>query len=198
MPAATTLPHVQVASRAEWRGWLAAHHAQAGSVWLVTFRKHVPDRHLPYDAVVEEALCFGWVDSLPRALDADRTMLLLSPRRRGSAWSALNKARAERMMAAGLMTSAGTETIEAAKRNGGWTKLDAVEALTVPGDLADALAARPPAAERFAAFPRSVRRGILEWIGSAKRPETRARRMDETARLAAEDRRANQFERKKR
>ncbi|WP_376088429.1 YdeI family protein [Roseomonas sp. CCTCC AB2023176] len=182
-------------SRAAWRAWLVANHRQSGSVWLVTFRKHVADRHVPYDTVVEEALCFGWVDSLPRALDADRTMLLLSPRKAGSNWSALNKDRVERMIAAGLMTPAGLEKIEAAKRDGSWARLDAVEALVVPDDLAAALAAAVPASGNFAAFPKSVRRGILEWIGNAKRPETRAARVAETARLAAENRRANQFDR---
>lgn len=193
MRAAANLERVEVKSRSELRDWLTARHGQTDSIWLVTWKKAAGERHVPYEAVVEEALCFGWVDSLPRKLDADRSMLLLSPRKPGSAWSAANKARAERLIAQGLMTPAGLAKIEAAKADGSWTFLDDVESLAVPEDLAAAFAAHPPSADRFEAFPRSVKRGILEWIKQARRPDTRAKRIDETARLAAENRRANQF-----
>lgn len=193
MAAGSDLPRVEVTSRAQLRAWLEAHHATSGSVWLVTWKKQNPDRHLPYDAIVEEALCFGWVDSLPRKLDAERSMLLLSRRKPGSAWSAANKARIARLIEAGKMAPAGLAAVEAAKADGSWSFLDDVERLEVPLDLADALAQHPGAAEHFAAFPRSVRRGILEWIKQAKRPETRTKRIAETAREAARNRRANQF-----
>lgn len=192
------LPRIEVTSRAQLRGWLEAHHATSGSIWLVTWKKARVDRHVPYDAIVEEALCFGWVDSLPRGLDAERSLLLLSPRRPGSAWSAANKARIERLVGAGLLHQAGLAAVRTAQADGSWTFLDDVERLDVPADLAAALAARPEAADHFDRFPRSVRRGILEWIKQARRPETRARRIEETARLAAENRRANQFERPRR
>lgn len=192
------LPRIEVTSRAQLRSWLEVHHATSGSVWLVTWKKAHFDRHVPYDAIVEEALCFGWVDSLPRRLDAERSMLLLSPRRLGSAWSAANKARIERLVAAGLVHHAGLAAVRAAQSDGSWTFLDDVERLDVSADLAAALAAHPGAAGHFDRFPRSVRRGILEWIKQARRPETRARRIEETARLAAENRRANQFERPRR
>jgi uncharacterized protein YdeI (YjbR/CyaY-like superfamily) len=184
---------VEVTSRAALRAWLEANHGRSQSVWLVTYKKAAGDRHLPYDAIVEEALCFGWVDSLPRKLDAERSMLLLSPRKAGSAWSAVNKARVEALAVAGLIAAPGLAKIEAAKADGAWTRLDGVERLEVPADLAAALAALPPAADNFAAFPRSTRRGILEWILQAKRPDTRAKRIEETARLAAQNVRANQF-----
>jgi len=190
---AADLQRVEVTSRVRWRAWLEKHHGQAESIWLVTYKKSAGDRHVPYDAVVEEALCFGWVDSLPRKLDEHRTMLLLSPRKPGSAWSALNKRRAERMIAEGSMHPAGLAKIEAAKADGSWNRLDAVEALAVPDDLAAALAKHGRAAENFENFPRSVRRGILEWILQAKRPETRAKRIAQTATLAAGNKRANQF-----
>jgi len=103
---APDLPRVAVGSRAELRCWLEANHAQDSAIWLVTWKKHVADRHVPWDDVVEEALCFGWVDSLPRKLDADRTMLRLSPRRPGSGWSAINKSRIEGLIARGLMAPA--------------------------------------------------------------------------------------------
>ncbi|MEM9162673.1 MAG: YdeI/OmpD-associated family protein [Cyanobacteria bacterium P01_F01_bin.4] len=185
-------PKVEVTSRQQWRDWLTANHTRTESIWLVTYKKAAGDRHLPYDDIVEEALCFGWVDSLPRALDAERTMLLLSPRKPKSAWSKLNKDRVAKMMAAGLMHPAGLEKIEQAKQNGAWSFLDDVEALIVPGDLQVALDSYPQAAEHFENFPRSIKRGILEWIKMAKREATRAKRIAETARLAEENIRANQ------
>jgi uncharacterized protein YdeI (YjbR/CyaY-like superfamily) len=187
------LPRLVMSSRAEWRAWLEANHDRSGSLWLVTYKKASGRPTLSNDDIVEEALCFGWIDSLPRKLDSERTMLLLSPRKPGSLWSALNKRRAERMIAAGLMRPAGLALIEAAQADGSWTALDAVEALAIPDDLAAALDARPPARTHFEAFPRSAKRGILEWILQAKRPETRARRVEETARLAERNERANQW-----
>lgn len=195
MATGEALARVEIESRAAWRGWLKAHHRQSESIWLVTYKKG-KGPHVPWADIVEEALCFGWVDSLPRKLDERRSMLLVSPRKPGSAWSALNKSRAEAMIAAGKMTKAGQAMIDAAKADGTWTKLDAVEALIVPPDLAAAFRKHKDAAANFSAFPRSARRGILEWIIQAKRPETRARRVDETARLAAQNLRANQYVRK--
>lgn len=183
---------VEIESREEWRLWLAGHHRHAESIWLVTWKKG-DSRHVAYAEIVEEALCFGWVDSLPRKLDARRSMLLLSPRRAGSAWSKLNKERAERMITAGLMKPAGLARIREAKEQGLWTKLDGVDALEVPADLAAAFETNKPAADHWEAFPRSVKRSILEWIAQAKRPETRARRISETATLAARNERANQW-----
>jgi uncharacterized protein YdeI (YjbR/CyaY-like superfamily) len=188
------LEQVEIGSRAALRSWLAAHHRQAESIWLVVWKKGSP-RHVPYDDIVEEALCFGWVDSLPRKLDAERSMLLLSPRKPKSAWSKPNKERVERLIASGLMAPAGLAVVDRAKAAGTWDKLDGVEALEVPPDLAEAFARYSGAAGHFAAFPRSAKRGILEWIVQAKKPETRAKRVDETARLAAENIRANQFRR---
>lgn len=186
---------VQVESREAWRDWLTANHTRSAGVWLVTFKKHTGNKYLSTDDIVEEALCFGWIDSLPRKLDEDRTMLWLAPRQPGSGWSKLNKERVERMIAAGLMTPAGLEKIEAARQDGSWNALDAIEALEIPPDLGAALDAYPAAREYFEAFPRSAKRGILEWIANAKRPDTRARRIAETARLAQENQRANQWRR---
>jgi len=183
---------VQIYSRLEWRNWLVLNHTRKQGVWLVTIKKH-HDNYVSYEDIVEEALCFGWVDSLPRRLDDDRTMLWLAPRKPGSNWSKPNKERVERLIRAGLMTLAGLEKVELAKQNGSWTALDAVEDLQIPQDLEAALRSSPPAEENFGAFPRSVKRGILEWITNAKRPETRARRIEETARLAKENIRANQW-----
>lgn len=186
---------VEVDSREVWRHWLEAEHGRTESVWVITWKAAVPARHVPYDALVEEALAFGWVDSLPRKLDDARSMLLMSPRKPGSAWSALNKARVERLVADGRMAAPGLAVVERAKTDGSWCKLDGVEALEIPDDLARAFTNYPGSRDKFEAFPRSVKRGVLEWIVQAKRIETRARRVEETARLAAENRRAAGFER---
>ncbi len=184
---------VEVVSRIEWRAWLEKNHLRNKGIWLVTYKKHWGEKHVPYEDVVEEALCFGWVDSLGRKLDDERSMLWMAPRRPGSKWSKPNKLRIAKLTAAGSMAPAGLAKVDAAKRNGAWNALDAVEALEIPPDLAEALDGYPAARGNFDAFPRSVRRGTLEWIASAKKTETRARRVEETARLAEENIRANQW-----
>lgn len=184
---------VQPPDRAAWRSWLERHHGRAEGVWLVTFKKATGRPRIDDDEAVEEALCFGWVDSKPAKLNAERSMLWFAPRKPRSGWSRPNKERLAGMLALGLMAPAGLAKVEAARRDGSWEALDAVEALEIPADLAAALALHPDAARHFAAFPRSAKRGILEWIAQAKRPETRAKRVDETAHLAAENRRANQW-----
>ena len=186
---------VHAETRDAWRAWLEAHHGRSAGVWLVAWKKHTGRPGIPYDEAVEEAMCFGWVDSRPRRIDDDRTALWFSPRRRGSAWSRSNKERVARMEAAGRMTDAGRAAVDVARADGTWSMLDEVEDLAVPPDLAAALATRPCAREQFDGFPRSTRRAILEWIAQAKRPETRAARVGETARLAERGERANQWRR---
>lgn len=183
---------VEIASRPQLRRWFAKHHAQQESVWVVIWKKgHLG--HVAYDDIVEECLCFGWIDSQPRSLDASRSMLRLSPRRATSAWSKKNKERVERLVAAKQMTRWGIARVEEAKRNGKWVHLDEVEALVVPRDLSAAFRAHPGAAREWKGFPRSVRRGILEWIAAARKPETRGKRVSETAAKAAQGIRANQW-----
>ena len=192
MSAFDDAPLVQCETRAEWRAWLEANHATATSAWLVTWRTGSGRPVLGYEAGVEEALCFGWVDSRPGNVDEHRSKLYYAPRKRRSGWARTNKARVERLIAAGLMAPAGLVAIERAKANGGWEMLDEVEDLVVPLDLQAALDASPPAAANWEAFPPSARRGILEWIRQAKRPETRAARIAETSTLAARNERALQ------
>ena len=180
-------------SRAQWRAWLAAHHGEAAGVWLVSWKKATGKPSVAYAESVEEALCVGWVDSKPSSLDAERGMLWFSPRKPRSGWSRPNKERVERLLAAGLVTPAGLAVIEAAKADGSWTKLDEVEELVEPDDLAAALDAAPAARASWDAFPRSAKRGILEWIAQAKRAETRAARVEQTVAEAREGRRANQW-----
>lgn len=185
---------IEVRSRTALRAWLTEHQARTESVWLVTFKKG-RGPHVPYGDLVEELLCVGWVDSRPRKLDDDRTMLLASPRKPKSAWSKLNKDRVAALTRAGAMQPRGLAVVAEAKASGRWAALDAVEALEVPPDLRIALAAIPNAASNFEAFPRSAKRGILEWIVQAKKAETRAQRVEETARLAGDNQRANQWPR---
>ena len=149
------------------------------------WRKRSGRTGLEYEDAVQEALCFGWIDGRAGKLDDQRTMLWFSPRKPGSGWARTNKVRIERLLAEGLMTEAGLARVEQARQDGSWTLLDAVEDLLVPDDLAAAFADHPGAAERWEGFPPSVRRAALEWIVQAKRPETRARRVGETADLAA-------------
>ncbi|MGF1646595.1 MAG: YdeI family protein [Kineosporiaceae bacterium] len=184
---------VPVDSRTDLRAWFAENHGRGDGVWLVTWRVASGRPAPTYDEIVCECLAVGWVDSVTRALDAERTMLYLAPRKPGSGWSRPNKERVARLEADGLMTDAGRRVVEAAQAAGSWSLLDEVEDLVVPADLATAFGDRPGAREHWDAFPRSVRRGILEWIVQAKRPETRARRVAETAARAAVGERANQW-----
>jgi uncharacterized protein YdeI (YjbR/CyaY-like superfamily) len=180
-------------TRAEWRAWLAEHHASSDGVWLVWWKPHTGRPAISYDDAVEEALSFGWIDSKGGTLGEDRSMLWFSPRKRGSAWSRPNKLRVERLLREGLMAEAGLARVEEAKRDGSWTRLDAVWDLVVPDDLEAAFADHPGARAHWDAFPPSARRAILEWIVQARRADTRARRVEETARLAARGERANQW-----
>ena len=179
-------------TRGRWRAWLAKHHGREEGTWLVLGRKSSRVKRLAYDEAVEEALCFGWIDSRARSLDDERTMIWMSPRKPKSAWSRSNKERIERLVAAGRMAAPGLAAIEAARKLGTWTALDKVDALVMPRDLARALRAAR-GYENFNAFPPGSRRNVLAWIESAKHPETRARRIAETARLAAMNIRVHDF-----
>ena len=176
-----------------WSDWLHLNGQCTKGVWLAMWKKSSGRARLSYDQAVEEALCHGWIDSRPNRLDAERSLLWFAPRKAGTGWSRLNKRRIEKLIAEGRMTPAGLAKIEAAQRDGSWQALDEVEELAVPADLRAALDAEPQAAAHFNAFPRSAQRGILEWIASARKPETRATRVAETARLARDNLRANQW-----
>jgi uncharacterized protein YdeI (YjbR/CyaY-like superfamily) len=178
---------VHAETRHDWRAWLEANHERREGVWLVSWRTAAgPDRlRMSYEEMILEALCFGWVDSTASTLDERRALLWMSPRRKGSAWSRPNKERVVRLEAAGLMRDPGRRAIEAAKADGSWTILDSVEDGIVPDDLAAAFAANPGAQEHWETFRRSSRKQLLGWIAQAKRPETRAARVAETATAAA-------------
>jgi uncharacterized protein YdeI (YjbR/CyaY-like superfamily) len=180
-------------SRADWRKWLEENHVRTEGVWLISYKKTTGKPRFDYDEAVEEALCFGWVDSKPNKLDDERSLLWFAPRKAGTNWSKLNKERVEKLIKAGLMTPAGLFKVEAAKKDGTWNALDGVEELKIPPDLAKALSWNKTAKEYFDAFPRSVKRAILEWILNAKKSETRAKRIEETVTLAEKNIRANQW-----
>ena len=150
---------VHAETQAAWRAWLADRHADAEGVWLVSWKRHTGRPAMTYDEAVEEALAFGWVDSLPRKLDEERTMLWFAPRKPRSAWSRPNKERVARLEAEGRMAPAGARAVEVAKENGAWALLDEAEDGAVPPDLAAALDLRTGARAQWDAFPRSARRG---------------------------------------
>ena len=172
-------------TRRAWRQWLAKHHATSPGVWLVVDKKGSGQQTLAYEAVVEEALCFGWIDGKANTIDATRFKVLYKPRNPKSGWSAVNKRRVERLIDAGLMAPAGLAKIEEAKRNGAWSSLDAAESLAMPDDLGKALRANKRAAETYARWAPSSKKVLLAWITSAKRPVTRAKRVAEVVRRAA-------------
>jgi uncharacterized protein YdeI (YjbR/CyaY-like superfamily) len=184
-----TLVHAD--TRQAWRDWLAEHHASSDGIWLAHWTKTSGGPVLDYEAIVEEALCFGWIDGLVHSLEDGRQAHLMTPRRRGSGWSPSNKDRVERLIAAGRMDDSGMAVIQAAQADGSWSMQDAAEALIEPGELAAALNANAEARRQWEAFPRSPRRALIWWVMSAKRPETRARRVNQIVDEAAHGRRAN-------
>jgi len=180
-------------SRAEFRAWLEQNWRQPTGVWVISYKKATGLPRVEYDDLVVECLCFGWIDSKPGLIDEERSRLYIAPRKLGSNWSKINKDRAEKAIALGLMAQPGLDKIDFAKRDGSWNALDEVEALVIPADLRTELQQYPDAESNFTGFPKSAQRGILEWILNAKRPETRQKRIAETARLASENKRANQW-----
>lgn len=167
-------------SRAAWRRWLASNPNRHEGLWVV-YRKKSSNLDGPmYDDLVEEALCFGWIDSQARRVDDDRVMQWFSPRRKGGLWSRINKARIERLVGQGLMTEAGQAAIDEAKADGSFTQADEVDALIVPADLKAALDRAPGAKTAYQALADSAKRDYLWWIHTAKRPATRASRIEET------------------
>lgn len=181
-------PLLELVSATEWHHWLATNHASSDGAWLALAKKHRGAAAPSYDEAVEEALCWGWIDTTARRLDATRYLGLFTPRKADGTWARSNKERVARLIAEGRMQPAGQAVIDAAMASGAWTLLDEIEAHAVPDDLAAALAANDRAAVGFHALPGSAKEMALYWIATAKRPETRARRIAETVTAAAEGR----------
>jgi len=174
----------EVKSRAELREWLARNHSRDVGIWLIHHKKASP-YYIPMDDIIDECLSFGWVDTQSRGLDEDRMMHWIAPRDPNSSWSAINKQKISRLEAEGLMTRSGRSVVEAAKENGAWSRLDAVDRLEIPPDLAEAFSRHPGAQANWERFTDSARRATLEWILMAKRHQTRTRRVAVTALEAA-------------
>ena len=175
---------------AAWRAWLTANHDTARGVWVASWRKASGRDRVLYEELVEEALCFGWIDSTVNILDDERGLQLMTPRKPKSGWTRLNRDRFAALEAEGRMTDAGRRTAEVAKANGWWTIYDRVEDLREPDELATALDAAPRARREWDAFPPSARKMMLWWVISAARPETRARRISAIVEAAERGRRA--------
>ena len=176
--------------RQQWRAWLEANHRSLPGVWLCSWRTDTGRPRCPYPEVVEEAICFGWIDSTANVLDDDRGLQLITPRKAKSTWTRLNRQRFDDLERAGLMTEAGRRAAEVAKGNGWWTILDPVEDLIEPDDLSAALDAEPPARLAWDGFPPGARKQMLWWVISAVRPDTRSRRIAEIVSRAAVGERA--------
>lgn len=170
-------PIYHPADLAAWRTWLAKHHATERGCWVASWRKPSGRTPVPYADLVEEALCWGWIDSTVNTLDADRALQMMTPRKAKSSWTRLNRQRAAAMEEQGRMTAAGRRAIAIAQANGWWTILDPVEDLIEPGDLVAALDAVPAARAAWNAFPPSARKQMLFTIVTAGAPQTRARRI---------------------
>lgn len=183
-------------NRAAWRNWLKKNHDKEKGIWLILQNKGSKVPNVKDVEAVEEALCFGWIDSVAHKRDATSHLQYFAPRKARGVWSKINKARIERLIQQGLMTDAGLAKIEAAKKNGSWGFLDDIEELKMPSVLRKAFTGNKKALKNFEAFPPSTRKAIYVWIVSAKQPDTLAKRIHETVTKAAKNIRANQWVRR--
>ena len=180
-------------SQTEWREWLLEHHSSKQSVWLVYYNKASAKPSISWSDAVDVALCFGWIDSKKVSIDEEQSHQFFSKRKAKSTWSKINKYKVERLIANGLITEAGLQSIETAQQNGSWTILDNVEALEIPKDLETAFATKPGSEAFFLGLSKSTRKAILQWLVLAKRPETRQKRIAEVAELSAKKLKPKQF-----
>jgi uncharacterized protein YdeI (YjbR/CyaY-like superfamily) len=187
------LHEIRAPDRETWRAWLEEHHAEQSGVWLLSWRKASGRPSIDWSDAVDEAICFGWIDSTRRPVDDLSFKQYFAPRKPKSNWSRINKEKVERLIAEGRMTPAGLAAVERAKANGSWGNLDSVEAMVVPGDLGAALDAVPAACAYFDALSRAKRWEVLYWINGAKRATTRADRIRQIVEAAAEGKRPARF-----
>lgn len=180
-------------SKQEWRDWLLENHTLKNAVWVVFYKKKVNKPTISWSDSVDEALCFGWIDSVKKTMDAERSVQFFSKRKPNSTWSKINKLKVELLIEEGRMTKAGFESIERARKNGSWNVLDEVEELIVPADLSNAFQLYPGAEIYFSGLSRSVRKMLLQWVVLAKRPETRQNRIKEIAWNASLQQKPKQF-----
>ena len=184
---------VSAKSRKEWRKWLEKNHQTESSVWLIIFHKRSEVKSVYYDEAVEEAICFGWIDSIANNRDSESKYQLFSRRKPGSKWSRLNRQRSAKMISQGMMTPAGQALIDRAMKEGTWEALEQVQSAVIPDDLRKLFNKNKTALKNFQAFPPSSKRIILEWILNARQPQTRERRIAQTVELAAKNIKANHY-----
>jgi len=180
-------------NKKEWRVWLENNHACHDNVWVVFYKKACGIPTISWSDSVDEALCFGWIDSKKIAIDSEKSHQFFSKRKPKSTWSKINKEKVERLIAEGLMTKAGLECIEIAKQNGSWTLLDDVDALIIPPDLEAAFERYPSSKAFFESLSPSIKKMMLYWIISAKQKETRQKRINEISEMAGQNQKPKQF-----
>jgi uncharacterized protein YdeI (YjbR/CyaY-like superfamily) len=180
-------------TRAAWRKWLLKNHATKQSVWMVMYKQASGKPTVSWTDAVDEAICFGWIDSLKKSVDDESSIQFFSRRKPTSAWSKINKDKVERLTKEGLIMPAGQATIEIAKQNGSWALLDEVEQLIIPDDLNAAFKTHPGARDFFLNLSKSTKKMMLQWVAFAKRTETRANRINEIAELAELGKKPKQF-----
>lgn len=183
----TEIPVFYPTNQAEWRLWLTENHVEADAVWLVYYKKKTQKPTITWSVAVDEALCFGWIDSVHKTLDAESSIQFFTKRKAKSTWSRVNKEKIDLLVAQGLMTQAGLNCIEIAKKNGSWTVLDDVEALIIPADFAAELTAQT-VMDDFLSLSKSVRKAMLHRVTLAKRPETRQKYIAEAVAFIHEKR----------
>lgn len=176
-----------------WRAWLEINHIEKDSVWLIFYKKSAPNPNLTWSEAVDEALCFGWIDSVKKTIDGERYKQYFSKRKAKSTWSKINKDKVDYLMEQELMKEAGHKCIKIAKKNGSWSILDTVDALIVPEDLKEELENRDGAKAYFDSLSKSARKILLYWVISAKRAETRKKRIVSIAENASENLKPKQF-----
>lgn len=180
-------------NQTDWRKWLELNHNKKEAVWVIFYKKSSSRHNMSWSESVDEALCFGWIDSVKKSIDSEKYIQYFSKRKAKSNWSKINKDKVLTLIDKGLMQEAGFKSIEIAKENGSWTILDEVEAIIIPQDLSDELAKRKHAAQYFNGLSKSVKKGLLYWLVSAKRKETRQKRLLEIADNASLNMKPKQF-----
>ncbi|MET0463297.1 MAG: YdeI/OmpD-associated family protein [Chitinophagaceae bacterium] len=181
------------ANAKEWRQWLKKNHRSRQSVWVIYYKKQTGRPSVTHSEAVDEALCFGWIDSTRVSLGNDQFKQFFCQRKPTSVWSKINKAKVQELIDAKKMMPAGLESIERAKENGSWSTLDEVEELKIPADLSKAFRHHAGSKVFFTGLSKSVKKMMLQWLVLAKRPETREKRIEEIASNAGKGQRPEQF-----
>lgn len=180
-------------NKAEWRNWLKENHLKEDSIWLIFYKKSAPKPNLSWSEAVDQALCFGWIDSTKKSIDSEKYMQYYCKRKPKSNWSKINKEKVKSLVEQGLMEEAGYKSIDIAKENGSWTLLDKVEALVIPVDLEEEFANYKGAMKYYDSLSKSAKKGLLYWVISAKRTATRQNRILEIAKNASNNLLPKQF-----